>query len=167
MLKQKLTKREHIYLAAHQTAIELCLLHALKKPLASIYNVVKHDKSVFKMIWKCKIQPGANGQWEGVVYPNKQTETALVYIFEQIGGQPEGAVAEVAGETEQAEAEAEASAEELDEGAYVSETSGVPFFGYQDVRDKGFLSLTFNDPAVKFAVCPSPARTPRCSTDQK
>lgn len=153
MLKQKLTKREHLYLAAHQTAVELCLLHALKKPLSSIYDVVEHDKSVFKMIWKCKIQPGANGQWDGVLtYPNKQTEAALVYIFEQIGGQPEAAIAEAAGETGQAEAEAETPAEELDEDTYVSETPGLPFFGYQDVRDKGFLSLALNDPAAKFAV---------------
>ncbi|ODM17172.1 hypothetical protein SI65_07571 [Aspergillus cristatus] len=152
MLKQKLTKREHLYLAAHQTAVELCLLHALKKPLSSIYAVAEHDKSVFKMIWKCKIQPGANGEWDGVLaYPNKQTEAALVYIFEQIGGQPEAAIAEAAGETEQAEAEAEAPAEELDEDTYVSETLGLPFFGYQDVRDKGFLSLALNDPAAKFA----------------
>lgn len=153
MLKQKLTKREHLYLAAHQTAVELCLLNALNKPLSSIYAVVEHDKSVFKMIWKCKIQPGANGQWDGVLtYPNKQTEAALVYIFEQIGGQPEAAIAEAAGETGQAEAEAETPAEELDEDTYVSETPGLPFFGYQDVRDKGFLSLALNDPAAKFAV---------------
>lgn len=157
MLKQKLTKREHLYLAAHQTAVELCLLHALKKPLSSIYDVVEHDKSVFKMIWKCKIQPGPNCQWDGVVvYPNKQTESALVYIFEQIGGQPGAAVAEATGETEGAleQAEAEAPAEELDDAAPedMSGTPGLPFFGYQDVRDKGFLSLALNDPATKFAV---------------
>lgn len=157
MPKKKVTKRGQLDLAAHQAAVELCLLYALKKPLASICDVVEHDKSVFKMIWKCKIQPSVNGQWDGVlVYPNKETESALIYIFEQIGGQSETAAAEAAGETE-AEVE-NAAEEEFDPSEfedprmeYASE-EGLPFFGYQGVRDRGFMSLALSDPAAKFAV---------------
>lgn len=119
--------------------MEIALLYALKKPLASICDVVEHDKSVFKMLWKCKIQPGANG-WDGVVvYPNKETEAALVYIFEQIGGQPE--------------VEVDASDESAAEASFeVEEPSpSLPFFGYLDVRDRGFLSLPL-DETTKFAV---------------
>lgn len=162
MVKERVTKRGQLNLAAHQAAVELCLLHALKKPLASICDVVEHDKSVFKMIWKCKIQPSVNGQWDGVlVYPNKETESALMYIFEQIGGQSETAAAKAAGETE---AEGENAAEEEFDPLefedprmkYASE-EGLPFFGYQGVRDRGFMSLALSDPAAKFAV-----RLPRC-----
>lgn len=124
--------------------MEIALLHALKKPLASICDVVEHDKSVFKMLWKCKIQPGASS-WDGVlVYPNKETEAALVYIFEQIGGQPEVEVSEGAAEAE-VDDSAEASLEVEDA------SPSVPFFGYLDVRDRGFLSLPL-DETTKFAV---------------
>lgn len=159
MLKKKLSTQGHVHLAAHQTAVELCLLHALNKPLTSICDVVEHDESVFKMIWECKIQPGANGQWDGVLeYPNKEAETALVYIFEQIGGQPEPVAAEATGETS---AEAEYAAEDAVEASpelqeAIQESVPQPqgsFFGYTDAGDKGFLSLSLNDPAVKFAVC--------------
>lgn len=150
-LKEKLAKRGHLNLAAHQAAVELCLLHALKKPLASICDVVEHDKSVFKMIWKCKIQPGADGQWDNVlVYPNKETEAALVYIFEQIGGQPEAeSIAETAGEAEDVDQLAEEADDVFPED--LAGSPGLPFFGYSDVRDRGFLSLALDD-STKFAV---------------
>ena len=159
MLKKKLSTQGHVHLAAHQTAVELCLLHALNKPLTSICDVVEHDESVFKMISECKIQPGANGQWDGVLeYPNKEAESALVYIFEQIGGQPEPVAAQETGEVStEAENTAEDASEaspELEEPVQesVSQPQG-PFFGYADASDKAFLSLSLNDPVAKFAVC--------------
>ncbi|KAE8308390.1 ribosomal subunit 39S-domain-containing protein [Aspergillus transmontanensis] len=145
MLKKKVTKKGQLSLAAHQAAVEVSLMHSLNKPLSKVCDVVEHDKSVFKMLWKCKIQPG---EWsQAVVYPSKEAEKALVYIFEQIGGQPEPAVAEETAE-EVEEAVDESKWEDL-----VTEVNGpnVPFFGYADVRDKGFLSLSLNDPATKFA----------------
>jgi hypothetical protein len=149
MLKKKVTKKGHLSLAAHQAAVEVCLMHTLNKPLSKVCDVVEHDKSVFKMIWKSKIQPSANGQWSGAVaYPNKEAEKALIYIFEQVGSQPQPAVPE-----EAAEETAEASeASEFEESAPEWNASTAPFFGYADVRDKGFLSLPLSDPATKFAV---------------
>ncbi|KAB8075323.1 ribosomal subunit 39S-domain-containing protein, partial [Aspergillus leporis] len=148
MLKKKVTKKGHLSLAAHQAAVEVCLMHTLNKPLSKVCDVVEHDKSVFKMIWKSKIQPSANGQWSGAVaYPNKEAEKALIYIFEQVGSQPQPAVPE-----EAAEETAEASeASEFEESAPEWNASTAPFFGYADVRDKGFLSLPLSDPATKFA----------------
>lgn len=140
-------------MAAHQAAVEVALLATLNKPLTAICDVVEHDKSVFKMLWKCKIQPGADGNgWTGaVVYPNKETEAALVYIFEQIGGQ--GTASESTTTTTEAEAEAEVdqSVEALE-----FEPATLPFFGYTDVRDRGFLSLPL-DETIKFAVRLSPS----------
>lgn len=149
MLKKKVTKKGHLSLAAHQAAVEVCLMHTLNKPLSKVCDVAEHDKSVFKMLWKCKIQPG---EWnQAVVYPSKEAEKALVYIFEQIGGQPESAVAEETAE------EAEQTVDESKWEDLVQEVNGanVPFFGYADVRDKGFLSLQLDDPATKFAVSAS------------
>ncbi|KAL4893378.1 ribosomal subunit 39S-domain-containing protein [Aspergillus ambiguus] len=149
MLKKKLTKKGHLALAAHQTAVELCLMHSLNKPLTSICDVKEHDKAVFKLLWKCKIQP--NGQWgEALTYPDQETKDALVYIFEQIGAQqePEAAVAEeqVASEESVEASEFEESVEDIQWGA-----STPPFFGYADVRDKGYLSLPLDDLTTKFA----------------
>ena len=152
-LNKKLTKKGQLSLAAHQAAVELCLMQSLGKPLTSICDVAEHEKPVFKLLWKCKVQPTENGQWgNALVYPNKEAQDALVYIFEQIGGQPQAAAA--AGDATEA-AEEDAEAVEYEETAEV-DGPRLPFFGYQDVKDNGFLSLPLNDPALKFAVRESP-----------
>lgn len=149
-LKKKLRKQGPLFLAAHQAAVEICLMHALNKPLTSVCNVTEHDKAVFKMIWKTKIVPNEAGSWGSALeYHNKQAKEALVYIFEQIGGSQPEAV-----EQQQA-AEETAEVEEFEEAAWEGEeeeTSKVPFFGYQDARDKGFLTLSLEDQETKFAV---------------
>lgn len=124
-------------------------MHTLKKPLTDVCEVLEHDQAVFKMIWKCKIQSG-NGTLDGaLVFPNKETENNLIYIFRQIGTEVE---LEAAAEepTEEAEAVEE---EDFEEPFYDAEkTPDLPFFGYRDSRDTGFLSLTLEDPVTKFAV---------------
>ncbi|OJJ66688.1 hypothetical protein ASPBRDRAFT_137342 [Aspergillus brasiliensis CBS 101740] len=148
-LKKKLRRQGPLSLAAHQAAVEICLMHALNKPLTSVCNVAEHDKAVFKMIWKTKIVPGEAGNWGSALeYHNKQAKEALVYIFEQIGGSQPEAV------EQQEAAEETAEVEEFEEAAWEGEeeeTSKVPFFGYQDARDKGFLALSLEDPETKFA----------------
>lgn len=150
MLKNKLTKKGHLALAAHQAAVELCLMHALNKPLTSVCDVVEHDKAVFKLLWKCKIQP--SGQWDqALIYPDDETKEALVYIFEQIGAQQ----SETAAVAEPAEAAEEAIEEsEFEETTVESQWDAptTPFFGYSDVRDRGYLSLPLEDVNTKFAV---------------
>ncbi|KAL4900503.1 hypothetical protein BDW74DRAFT_182594 [Aspergillus multicolor] len=133
---RRLNKPGHLALAAHQTAVELCLMQSLNKPLASICEVVEHEKPVFKLIYNCKIQP--KSAWDSALeYPDKETEDALVFIFKQIGAQ----------ETEQS-AGISANAETEEDGIAVKKPF---FFGYQDVKDKGFLTLSLSDPATKFA----------------
>ncbi|GKZ70227.1 hypothetical protein AnigIFM50267_005488 [Aspergillus niger] len=148
-LKKKLRKQGPLSLAAHQAAVEICLMHALNKPLTSVCNVAEHDKAVFKMIWKTKIVPGEAGSWGSALqYHSKQAKEALVYIFEQIGGSQPEAV-----EQQQA-AEETAEVEEFEEAAWEGEEEEVPkvpFFGYQEARDKGFLTLSLEDPETKFA----------------
>lgn len=150
MSKTKLTKKEHLALAAHQAAVEVCLLHTLKKPLTNVCSVGEHEKAVFKLIWRSQIKPSENGQWDGVLtFPNKEAEKSLLYIFEQIGGQPQAAVAE------QATGKTQESVEGSEIEAAMESASNPPrehFFGYQNVRDKGFLALPLNDIAIKFAV---------------
>ncbi|KAA8642132.1 hypothetical protein EYZ11_008962 [Aspergillus tanneri] len=148
MVKKKLTKNGHLFLAAHQTAVELSLMHALKMPLTSICNVVEHDKAVFKLILKCKIQPvAANNSWDGaLVYPNKETQDALVYVFKEIGSQS------VAKDLEDSQNDDQGmQTSEFEFSSQEATSQSVPFFGYTDVRDKGFLALPLNDPATKFA----------------
>ncbi|KAL4788246.1 ribosomal subunit 39S-domain-containing protein [Aspergillus varians] len=142
---RRLTKPGHLALAAHQTAVELCLMHSLKKPLTSVCDVVEHEKPVFKLMWNCKIQP--KGQWDSALeYPDKETEDALVYIFQQIGDQA------VVSQAEQTAEDVEnAEAEDVEEIEAAQQPKNAPFFGYRDVRDNGFLSLPLSDPVTKFA----------------
>ncbi|EAW19434.1 mitochondrial 54S ribosomal mL50 protein [Aspergillus fischeri NRRL 181] len=149
MLKKKLTKEGHLHLAAHQAAVEICLMHALKKPLTKICDVVEHEKPVFKLIWKCKIDPNAESQWgQSLVYPDDESKDVLVYIFEQIGGG-----ADTTATPAEEEVQEDAETEELGEsvGDSISQAPTPPFFGYRSVQDKGFLSLSLNDPETKFA----------------
>ncbi|PKX90837.1 mitochondrial 54S ribosomal mL50 protein [Aspergillus novofumigatus IBT 16806] len=149
MLKKKLTKEGHLHLAAHQAAVEICLMHALKKPLTKICDVVEHEKPVFKLIWKCKIKPNAESQWgQSLVYPDDESKDVLVYIFEQIGGGAD-TTAVPAEEEVQEDAETEEHEEPVEDS--VSQAPTPPFFGYRSVQDKGFLSLSLNDPETKFA----------------
>ncbi|KAE8349245.1 ribosomal subunit 39S-domain-containing protein [Aspergillus coremiiformis] len=159
--QRKFTNPGYLSLAAHQAAVEICLMHTLNKPLAKVCKVFSHQEPVFKMIWECRIQSEANGQWsQAVVYPNEQAEEALAYIFNQIGGQREPAVVEETAEetvAETAEETAEETEQEVNESSEPEEFtpelnhSTDPFFGYKDVHDKGFLSLPLNHPATKFA----------------
>lgn len=163
MARRKLTEKGHIYLAAHQTAVELCMMQALNKPLTAVCQVLEHDKSVFKMMWKCKIQLGEDkGKLDtALVFPNKDAKDALFYVFQQIGNPPEPeATAEESSAAEEATEQTEFDEEELEEEEIVPESvtkpsNPLPFFGYRDTRDDGFLSISLNDPATKFAVCPS------------
>ncbi|PYH43415.1 mitochondrial 54S ribosomal mL50 protein [Aspergillus saccharolyticus JOP 1030-1] len=146
-VKKKITKQGLLSLAAHQTVVELCLMHKLGKPLTSICEVVEHDQSVFKLIWKTKIVPASNGQWTAALeYPDKEAEEALVYIFEQVGGQ------NVAPEIEEVTQDVDVEDARSDTTDIVDmDGSKQPFFGYQRTRDNGFLSLSLDDPATKFA----------------
>ncbi|KAL2218017.1 ribosomal subunit 39S-domain-containing protein [Thermoascus aurantiacus ATCC 26904] len=159
MARRKLTEKGHIYLAAHQTAVELCMMQALNKPLTAVCQVLEHDKSVFKMMWKCKIQLGEDkGKLDtALVFPNKDAKDALFYVFQQIGNPPEPeATAEESSAAEEATEQTEVDEEELEEEEIVPESvtkpsNPLPFFGYRDTRDDGFLSISLNDPATKFA----------------
>ncbi|KAL2860908.1 mitochondrial 54S ribosomal mL50 protein [Aspergillus lucknowensis] len=145
---RRLTKLGHVSLAAHQTAVELCLMHLLKKPLTSICDVAEHEKPVFKLIWNCKIQPKSNTEWDSaLVYPDKETEDALIYIFEQIGGAQQAAP-EANAAAEDAEA---AELEDTQDRDSAQEPRSIPFFGYKYAKDRGFLALSLNDPVTKFA----------------
>lgn len=159
MSNRKLVKKEHLQLAAHQTAVELCLMHELNKPLARVCDIIEHEKSVFKMIWKCKIQPVEDsGSLAGrLVFSSKDHKDTLFYVFEQVGRDPEPepeATSSKEASSEEAAEDAEAIEEEgLEEiEEQPRQSPGLPFFGIQKVRDMGFLSITLNDPATKFAV---------------
>lgn len=152
MLKKKLTRKLHLSLAAHQAAVEVCLLQSLNKPLTSACEVVEHDKSVYELIRKCEIRPTETGGLkDALVYPDQETQTALEYIFQQLGGQTEAAAVEQE-PREAGEAGEATEAPEVDEGASQMKAPNPPFFNFGHLRRKGFMELSLNDPEVKFAV---------------
>ncbi|KAL1968531.1 hypothetical protein VTN77DRAFT_1741 [Rasamsonia byssochlamydoides] len=157
---RKLVKKEHLRLAAHQTAVELCLMHELKKPLTAVCDILEHERSVFRMIWKCKIQPAEDsGSLDGrLVFPNKNYKDTLYYVFEQVGRAPEleeaseeaaskEAASEEAVDPEAIEEEDPEDLEDIEEDVRHPQ----PFFGIIRPRDKGFLTISLTDPATKFA----------------
>jgi protein kinase C substrate 80K-H len=115
-------------------------MHSLNKPLASVCEVVEHEEPILKMIQDCKIRPKAS--WDSALeYPNKEAEDALLFVFKQIGAQE-------AGPAEATEyTEAEESVNDSPERA-----KEIPFAENKDVHDKGYLTLSLSDPAMKFAV---------------
>jgi hypothetical protein len=150
MAKRKLTKKEHLYLAAHQVAVELCLMHELKKPLTGVCAIIEHDKLVFKLIWDCKIEPLVeSGTLEGrLAFPDQETKDTLFFVFEQVGSEPEP-VAEAAEGPEEPEEVGEDILQPVDNTAQLPTE---PFFGYRKTKDMGFLSISLSDPVTKFAV---------------
>ncbi|KAL1986805.1 hypothetical protein VTN96DRAFT_5458 [Rasamsonia emersonii] len=153
---RKLVKKEYLHLAAHQTAVELCLMHELNKPLTRVCDIIEHEKSVFKMIWKCKIQPTEDsGSLTGrLVFANQSHKDTLYYVFEQVGRDPEPEPEAASKEASSEEAAEDADAVEEEQPEEVEQprrSPGLPFFGIQKVRDTGFMSITLNDPATKFA----------------
>lgn len=149
-------------MAAHQAAVELSLMRSLNKPLTSVCDVIEHEKAVFKLILHCKLQP-IDGSWDSaLVYPDQQTQDALVYIFKQLGVEEGAAPTEqTAEEVEKNEAKEANTVEEFEqvEEETQDEPAGSPkdrpFFGYYGTKDEGFMNLSLTDPAMKFAVCRS------------
>ncbi|KAJ5242434.1 uncharacterized protein N7469_000761 [Penicillium citrinum] len=80
------TRTRPILPAAHQAAVEICLLHLLGKPLTSICQVNRHNTQIREMIESCTVQPSATQGWE-IKFPDGKTHEALVFVFNQIGGQ--------------------------------------------------------------------------------
>lgn len=138
--------------AAHSVAIELSILHELKKPLSLACDVPRHDEKIWQMIRKCQIIEGS------INFPDNKEKKTLLFVFNQLGETP-GAQTEAAAEaTEEPEAAAE---EELEvEGATVpGESNGIVDAVYSYAlkaknppKHEGYLDFSLADPAVKFAV---------------
>ncbi|KAL4930695.1 mitochondrial 54S ribosomal mL50 protein [Aspergillus undulatus] len=154
---RQLTQPGHLALAAHQTAVEISMMQSLKKNPLRVCDVVEHEQPIFEMIYNCKIQFQGNRRAH-IYYPNEETRDALKFVFEQIGSPPKAApkaeqtaTGEGAEKAEsEAEAAAEAETEEVEE-AEAPQPSAAPFFGYQDVKDKGVFALPLVSADTKFA----------------
>jgi hypothetical protein len=138
-----------LYTAAHQTAVEVCLMRELKKPLTDICQILEHENVVFEQIWRCKINPvdGSNMD-DQLVFPNQQAKDMLFFVFEQVGSQIEPLASTQMSENTETE-DFNDSTGELDEN---HKSDPHPFFGYPKPLDIGFLSMPLKDPSTKFAV---------------
>jgi hypothetical protein len=150
MAKRKLFKKKHLHLAAHQAVVELCLMHELKKPLTDACKIIEHEKSIFKLIWQCKVEPPDESEkLDGrLAFPDKEARDTLFFVFEQVGSNSEPpSSTEVAEETE---------AVDKDNGGDIYNAAiphSTPFFGCSEAQDMGFLSISLDDSVIKFAVC--------------
>lgn len=164
--RKRASESAHFRSAAHSVAIELSLLHELKKPLSLACDVSRHDEQIWKMIKNCKIDNGS------LTFPKEKTKNALYFVFNQLGETPE-AQTEVAAEateqpeveatvdtTERLEAELVAQEElEVEEAAEPEQSHGIvdAVYSYaleakEPPHHKGYLDFSLADPEVKFAV---------------
>ncbi|EEA25794.1 hypothetical protein TMatcc_005971 [Talaromyces marneffei ATCC 18224] len=157
---KKANRSAHFRSAAQSVAVELSLLHELKKPLSLACDLTRHDQMIWKMIRECQIKDG------NLKFPNEKTKETLFFVFNQLGETPEvqtettaEATEAAVDVTEQLEAEAVADEEfEVEEVAEVEEPQGivdaVHSFALKHTKapkDEGYLQFSLADPAIKFA----------------
>lgn len=161
-----------MHIAAHQTAVELCLLHDLNKSLTDVCEVVEHDPTVLEMITGCTIKPTAESGnlRDRIVYPDDKTKETLHYVFAQLGQEapPEEAAtesnAQTSGQAQEAKIPQEASAADLVEEPLDTqqpqeeEFIPTPRFTEHAVApaEQGYLNISLEDINIKFAVCSPP-----------
>lgn len=143
--------------AAASVAIELSLLHELKKPLSLACDVPRHDERIWQMIRRCRISEGS------LRFHNKEEKETLFFVFNQLGETPEVQTEATVEATEQPEAEAvvedELEVEEVEEAVESAEPHGIVAAVYSHAleakkapKHDGYLDFSLADPAVKFAV---------------
>jgi len=156
MSKRKLVTREHINMAAHQTAVELSLMYELKKPLAYMCAITEQEEEVIECILQCSISVPADanstGSLEGwLAFPNQRGKDLLHSVFKQIGR--DAVVAEAASLEEPVQ---EGPHYPTSVGSSVAEAEPAEQnVAASGVYDMGCLSVPLIDPEVKFAVCPA------------
>ncbi|KAJ5092110.1 hypothetical protein NUU61_006980 [Penicillium alfredii] len=72
--------------AAHQAAVELCLLRMLKKQhLTTICDISQHHRKIRSMIRQCRVDGSPGCQWENALrFPDQRTMDVLIFVFMQI-----------------------------------------------------------------------------------
>ncbi|KAF7718356.1 Uncharacterized protein PECH_001049 [Penicillium ucsense] len=74
--------------ALHQTTVELCLMSILGKPLTSVCDIPRHNPQILSMLDSCYVDASSPKQWNAALrFPNQQTMEALMFVFNQIGGE--------------------------------------------------------------------------------
>lgn len=145
--------------AAKSVAIELSILHELKKPLLLACDVPRHDEKIWQMIRKCQISEGS------LKFPDNKEKEILLFVFNQLGETPSAQTEATAAEaTEQPEAKAETTVDtteqlEAEAVAEPEEPRGIvdAVYSYalkatKPPKHEGYLDFSLADPAVKFAV---------------
>ncbi|KAL4944215.1 hypothetical protein BDV06DRAFT_210424 [Aspergillus oleicola] len=149
-VQHRLTSPGHLAIAAHQTAIELSLMDSTGRQLTGICEVVEHEKPIFDLIYNTRIVYTNDTPPKMMIkHLGPEAKEALHYVFSQIGSpDPAKQTVEDVEKTEKQAEVADASAPTPEfESAQESEpepaqsSSPVPFFGYEDIKDKGVLKL--------------------------
>ncbi|KAJ5752478.1 hypothetical protein N7520_009395 [Penicillium odoratum] len=78
-------------LAAHQAAVEICLMHMLGKSLTSVCEVATHDPKIQAMLDSCVVL-GSEPLSTALRFPDAKTMEALVFVFRQIGGKTDAQI---------------------------------------------------------------------------
>ncbi|EED21669.1 conserved hypothetical protein [Talaromyces stipitatus ATCC 10500] len=164
--RQKALTSAHFRSAAQSVAIELSLLHELKKPLSLACDVPRHDEMIWEMIQKCQINKSSSTTSLDAIlkFPNKEIKDTLLFVFNQLGeipeAQPEATVeATEQPETEELKTEAAVKEEiEAEEVAEVEEPQEIDDAVYSYAlkaktapEHEGYLKFSLSDPDVKFA----------------
>ncbi|CRG89792.1 hypothetical protein PISL3812_06831 [Talaromyces islandicus] len=137
LTRSKATTKQHVRCAAHSAAVELCILHELKKPLEAVFEATQHAKIIYRAMMKCRINPDAQSLDDALIYPkHPDAKKTLHFVFEQLGSQTE---------------EPPTSAEEKRAAKFSQPASkSYAVKSGHEPADKGYLSFPLTDAAVRF-----------------
>lgn len=138
LTRSKARTKQHVRAAAHSVAVELCILHELKKPLEAALEATEHAKMIWNMMRKCRINPDAKSLDGALIY-QKEHKKILRFVFKQLGEQSQEQP------SDSAEAKAAAKFHQPKSKSHAVKISVEP-------EDKGYLSFPLTDPAVRFTV---------------
>lgn len=135
--------------AAHQTAVELCLLHRVQKPLTSTSeHTPRYPSRKSKMLMECRIKFNTN--WgEAIVFPNMRTQYTLLHAFAH--GVPHG-VPRPGYNTVNSDQTLQRAGVNLDDPQTSSRDKQMQLEHEKASSAGGFTKLEFSDPEIKFAV---------------
>lgn len=141
-----MTSRDEILTALHQTAVELCLMKGINKPLEKLCEILEHEERVLALLNRVQVKAGSEPGIDALIFPNENVKEALLEFFREFDAEQIYENAESATESEPVEAVATSPrSSKLDE-------LDIEDLGTRTPESSEFLSLSLGDRTFQFAV---------------
>ncbi|KAI1951932.1 hypothetical protein LOZ57_001345 [Ophidiomyces ophidiicola] len=146
----KVLTRDEILTALHQTAVELCIMKGLNKPLQDICNVLMHEDMILALINRVEIKPSSQIGIDALIFPSDVSKEALLEFFRDFDMEQGDKVSEV---VEESDATADPAAATDAPSAAPSRLADLEVTDTEIRTPKQleFLFLPLDDPEIRFA----------------